>query len=41
VLKAIGLPDDVGTLRVSVSRETTEADVELAARAIVEEAGKI
>jgi cysteine desulfurase len=41
VLKAIGLPDDVGTLRVSLSRETTDADVDAAIRAIVEEACRI
>jgi cysteine desulfurase len=38
VLEAIGLAEDVGTLRVSFSRETTEEEVALAARAIVEEA---
>jgi cysteine desulfurase len=38
VLKAIALPDDVGTLRVSFSRATTPADVTAAAQAIVSEA---
>jgi cysteine desulfurase len=38
VLQAIGVADDVATLRVSFSRETTEDDVATAARALVEEA---
>jgi cysteine desulfurase len=38
VLQAIGLPDDVGTLRVSFSRETTDEEVALAARALIDEA---
>lgn len=35
VLKAIGLADDVGTIRVTLSRETTASDVDAAATAIV------
>jgi cysteine desulfurase len=38
VLEAIGLGEDVGTLRISFSRETGEEDVSRAARALVEEA---
>lgn len=41
VLQAIGLGDDVGTLRVSLSRFTTADDVAFAARALVEEARKL
>ncbi|MFH0903258.1 MAG: cysteine desulfurase family protein [Pseudomonadota bacterium] len=37
VLKAIGLPDGYGTIRVSLSRHTTENDVAEAADAIVTE----
>jgi len=38
VLKAIGVPDDAGTLRVSLCRDTTAEEIATAARAIVDEA---
>jgi cysteine desulfurase len=41
VLKAIQLPDDVGTLRVSFSRDTTAAEVDTAAAALIDEARKL
>ncbi len=34
VLRAIGLPDDIGTIRVTLSRETTEGEIDEAAEAI-------
>jgi cysteine desulfurase len=33
-LRAIGVPDDMGTLRFSLSRETTDEEIALAARAL-------
>jgi cysteine desulfurase len=35
-LRAIGVPDDMGTLRFSFSRETTDEEIALAAQAVLE-----
>jgi cysteine desulfurase len=40
-LKAIGLDDRTGVLRFSLSRETTEADVDAAVRALADAVGEI
>jgi cysteine desulfurase len=36
VLKALGVPDDLGVLRVTLSRETTGEEIELAAEALAD-----
>jgi cysteine desulfurase len=36
VLAALGVPDDVGTLRISFGRDTSAAEVDAAARAVIE-----
>lgn len=36
VLRAIGLPEDIGTIRVTLSRETTEEEIGIAEQAIVD-----
>jgi cysteine desulfurase len=41
VLKAVGIGDDVAVLRFSLSRNTTPADVDLAARAVAEAVAEI
>jgi cysteine desulfurase len=41
VLDALGVPEDMGTIRVSLSKLTTEADIDTAAQVIVDEARKL